>query len=234
MEKKAPGTYWFLQARAKHFDRSLLHAVEEGVEQVVILGAGYDTRAYRFREALAEVAIFEVDVASTQAQKKRHLNQLFGAVPNHVCFVEIDFNTQSIPEVLEAAGFERGKPTFFLWEGVIYYLPEESVRSVLGAIRELGGPGSMLVIDYILQAALEGDPTLYGAAEAMRIWNDLGEPGLFGWEDAAAAAEFLAGQGFEVTADLSSTEMAEVYEIPGRIIECMRLLDCRFAKLPGV
>lgn len=225
LEKKGPGIYWYLQARTKHIDHSLKMGVEDGIRQVVILGAGYDTRAYRFRDVFEGVQFYEVDIGATQMAKKHHLRKLFGAIPDQVTFVEMDFNRDSLHEQLLASGFDINLRTLFIMEGIIYYLPEAAVREVLFEIKSLAVPGSRIVLDYILTAGLAGDESIYGAKEAMKIWNEMGEPGLFGLEDPDAAEQFMAGLGFAVISDFDSAGMEKRYESAGRIIECMHLLD---------
>ena len=231
MEKKSPGTYWYLQARTKHIDRSMVLGLEEGMEQVVILGAGYDTRPYRFKDRLENVRVFEVDIAPTQERKLQHLEALYEKRPPHVTFVPTDFNRDCLSNVLDASGFDPSKRTLFIWEGVIYYLPEESVRSVLTTVRDHSAAGSRIVFDYILSDGLAGDEKLYGAKEAMKLWREMGEPGLFGFDDAKHALSFLTDLGFGVLSDIDSREMESRYGISndehpvGRIIECLRFLD---------
>jgi len=149
------------------------------------------------------VQTYEVDIKATQMAKKRHLRKLFGTLPAQVSFVEMDFTHDSLSEQLLAAGFDTNLRTLFILEGVIYYLPETVVREVLSEIRALAMPESRIVFDYILTAGLAGDETLYGAKEAMQIWNEMGEPGLFGLEHPAAAEQFMAELEFEVISDLT-------------------------------
>lgn len=177
------------------------------------------------RDRLDGVQVYEVDIKATQMAKKRHLRKLFGSLPSQVAFVEMDFNHDSLRERLLAAGFDTNLRTLFILEGIIYYLPEVAVRDVLSKIRALAVPESRIVFDYILTAGLPGDESIYGAKEAMQIWNEMGEPGLFGLENPAAAEQFMAELGFAVISDLDFGAMEERYNSAGHIIECMHLLD---------
>src|SRR6202042_3149443 len=98
-----------------------------GTTQVVILGAGFDTRAYRFKDLLQDKKIFEVDYRSTQEFKKRRVEAILGDPPSNLTFVEIDFQRDKLGAVLRNAGFQPGGKSFFVWEGVSMYLTESAV-----------------------------------------------------------------------------------------------------------
>jgi len=231
MELKLPGGYWYFQARTKHIDASLKKAIQAGVEQFVILGAGYDSRPYRFRDSLANINVFEVDMASTQDRKKKQIVKLYGTLPEHIHYIPIDFNSQSIKEILIATEYDTNKKTFFIWEGVSYYLPEKSVDTVLNFIKNHSAPGSFIVFDYALKAILEGDYTFYGAQKLVETWERVGEPGLFGFKDEDTARNHLNDIGFDVIADMGPQEMERTYisEVngnpQGRVWGFMHLLD---------
>ena len=132
--------------RCEFFDRTLCEAVEPpsgpGVQQVVILGAGWDSRAYGVLKD-KDVRFFEVDMPPTQGAKKAALKK-GGVDADHVTFVETDFNQRSWFDALKAHGFDPAIPTFILWEGVTMYLDEDAVRSTLGHVAQLA-PGSRSV-----------------------------------------------------------------------------------------
>jgi len=138
--------------RNQFYDQALREAVVN-VEQVVILGAGWDTRAYEELRGV-DVRIFEVDTPATQQAKIAAL-QKAGIESGHVTFVETYFNQVSWVDALQKHGFDPALPTFVLWEGVTMYLPEEAVRSTLAAVAELG-PGSLIAFDYFAREFVEG------------------------------------------------------------------------------
>jgi methyltransferase (TIGR00027 family) len=119
--------------------------VERGVSQVVVLGAGLDTYAYRspLRDRLR---IFEVDHPATQAWKRQRLAAAI-PVPASLTFAPVDFEHETLSEGLAAAGFDRAQQTFFTWLGVVPYLTEEAVWTTLGFIASLPG-GAHVVFDY--------------------------------------------------------------------------------------
>ena len=139
-------------ARTLYFDRIIQRVVGD-MDQFVLLGAGYDTRAYGVlkRDGLA---FFELDQANTQALKIASLCEA-GIDTDHVRFVTMDFKKEDAFGKLEAAGFDPSKKTLFLWEGVTLYLAEEDVRSVLRDIRGHAAPGSVVVADLYGERLLE-------------------------------------------------------------------------------
>src|SRR5262249_7883176 len=117
--------------RTRFLDERLQNAVSAGATQVVILGAGYDSRAYRMKQLLNAIRVFEVDFGPTQEYKKLRLQEILGCLPANVTYVPIDFTRENLPNVLAKAGYRSDRKTIFLWEGVTYYIPEEAVRSTL-------------------------------------------------------------------------------------------------------
>src|ERR1700733_10810434 len=115
-------------ARTCFIDRLLVEALATGVDQVVILGAGFDSRAYRL-PGMDRVSVFEVDRREVQQAKCECLEKRLNGLPPHVAFVEVDFLRQSVPEVLASAGFALSRPAFFIWEGVTNYLDSAAVDS---------------------------------------------------------------------------------------------------------
>ena len=131
MHIAAPGSYCFAITRTRHFDEILLSEIRSGIEQVVLLGAGYDSRAFRFQDELEGVSVYEIDHPGTQARKKRILEKVCKQAPRTCSYLSVDFNRQSLQTALADRGFSREKKTLFLWEGVSYYLPQPVVEGVL-------------------------------------------------------------------------------------------------------
>ena len=156
IERAAPGSYCFTIARTRHFDEALLAGVRAGVKQVVILGAGYDFAAFRFKDQLAGVRVFELDHPGTQARKLQLLMHGNAEIPTNVTYVGIDFAKQSFRKLLPRYGFRNDVKTLFLWEGVSYYLPLQAVDDVLKFVAGCA-PGSSVVFDYALQSFVDGD-----------------------------------------------------------------------------
>lgn len=146
-----PRMRWFIAARSRIAEDALSVAVDNGASQLVVLGAGLDTLA--FRTPLAQrLRIFEVDYPATQAWKRDMLVAAAIAVPKTVTFVPVDFERETLAEALNAAGFVSGERSFFSWLGVVPYLTEQAIFSTLAFIAGLPG-GAEVVFDYVNPAA---------------------------------------------------------------------------------
>jgi methyltransferase (TIGR00027 family) len=139
-------------ARCEFLDKALRDHVGTG-DQVVILGAGWDTRAYGLLAGRG-VSIFEVDAPATQAVKRAALAKT-SLDASHVIFVTCDFNRQSWLDALEAHGFDPHRRTFVLWEGVTMYLEEQAIQSTLRAVATLP-PGSRIAFDFFTREWIDG------------------------------------------------------------------------------
>lgn len=176
--------------RNEFFDETLREAAAV-VEQVVILGAGWDTRAYEQLKG-ADVRIFEVDTPATQQAKVEALNAA-GIDSSHVTFVETDFNQASWLEALRQHGFDPARTTYILWEGVTMYLPEDAVRETLACVTDLA-PGSRIAFDYFANELIEGKGALKVLAWCFRVGIGLtyGEHFMFGLPMRTAARDTAA------------------------------------------
>jgi methyltransferase (TIGR00027 family) len=179
LEHAAPGSYGFAIARTRCFDDALLSEAADGIEQVVILGAGYDSRALRFAHELKHVRVFEVDHPGTQARKLSILLRSNIEVPKNVRYVPVDFNRDALEAELVKKGFSRTRRTLFLWEGVSYYLPKPVVAGILGFVAGCAS-GSSIIFDYALRKFVEGDTSTYGGEHVARWLGRIGEPFVFG------------------------------------------------------
>jgi methyltransferase (TIGR00027 family) len=203
--------YYYVNARTHHIDTILKKVASEGVKQVVILGAGHDSRAYRFRKVFPDVEFFEVDLPATQAQKKKRLTEIFGSPPDWVGYAPIDFNTQSLEDVLKKAGYDETQKTFFVWEGVTYYITEEGVDSTLRFIAQHSAPGSSVVFDYMHRSMIDGDLSKYPEAQwLLQRMAEQGEPLIFGIPE-GKAEDFVDQRGLEVLSDLGTDELTKRY-----------------------
>jgi methyltransferase (TIGR00027 family) len=162
-------------ARCEFLDKAIFDRVSAG-DQVVILGAGWDTRAYGLLRG-KEVKIFEVDTPATQAVKLSAIEKT-GLDASHVTFVFCDFNRQSWLDALKENGFEPNKRTFILWEGVTMYLEEHAIQSTLQTVSALP-KGSAIAFDFISREWLED--TLAGKMARWAVKATYGEPFTFGF-----------------------------------------------------
>jgi methyltransferase (TIGR00027 family) len=165
VERNSPGMRCGIFSRKRYIDEKLTEIVEKGIDSVVILGSGLDTRAYRIPQ-LSTLSVYEVDLPQTIAFKERRLQQLYGSVPPHVRLVPIDFDRQKIEDVLTSHGYSLGQRSFFIWEGVTQYISEPAVRAVFGFLFK-ASLGSRILFTYIVKDFLEGDRT-YGLEKMYR------------------------------------------------------------------
>ena len=175
--------------RTSAIDGAVRDALAAGATQLVILGAGYDGRAWRMPE-LAGRTVFEVDHPATQGVKRSHLAEL-PAAAGDVHLVSIDFESDALEAVLERAGHDPSTPTCWIWEGVVMYLTRPAMRATLAGIAHRSAPGSTLIVNY--HTVLRG----FFAALVFRL---LGEPQISAWTPAEMAAD-LASAGFTVHED---------------------------------
>lgn len=192
---EAMGTAIMMLVRTKFIDEKLEEAVKNGVRQYVILGAGFDTRAYRFAELLKNVKVFEVDSEATQQYKRKRAEAAIGPPPANLTYVTIDFNRDQLAETLLRAGYNPQEKTFFTWEGVSMYVAEAGVRQTLQALAQ-AAPGSTLVMDYTTQAVLDFMTAYpqFGPSKFLAAW---GEPWVFGLRD-GQEREFFTSVGLEL------------------------------------
>lgn len=134
--------------RTRFIDQALERAIANGAAQIVLLGAGFDSRAYRFADVIQHCRVVEIDAPATQEYKKRRVVEALGELPDHVTYEPINFAQHSLSDVLEASGLRKDQKTIFIWEGVTMYLPEQSVRGVLATVAQYE-PGSTLLLDYV-------------------------------------------------------------------------------------
>jgi len=194
-----------LTYRTKAFDAALLDAVQDGAKQVVVLGAGFDSRAYRFQSQLGDVRFMEVDLGSTQAYKKQRLGDIFGVMPSNVSFVPMDFTKDNLLEQLRNAGYSEQQKTFFLWEGVSYYLPESAVKDTLHFVRDHSASGSRIAFDY----TGANNPAINNPLHLYARW---GEPFLFGFPN-SSAREYVQQEGLGVLSDTPGLEYICIAEV---------------------
>ena len=223
MERGLPGAFGYFNARTQYFDEVLLEEARADVQQVVILGAGFDSRSVRFSGALGTARVFEVDMPEVLALRA----DLVGGAPSVVSAtaVPIDFEREDLGQALRAQGYSAAERTLFLWEGVSYYLPEGAVRAVLSLVASQSGPGSGILFDYVTRAFVDGDHSGYGAGRLANGWRRLGNVNRFGVDDVAA---FVGPLGLSVQSDIDAGELERRFlsSLPGprtRAWGCMRI-----------
>jgi methyltransferase (TIGR00027 family) len=200
-----PRLRWFIAARSRISEEALTEAVSNGATQLVVLGAGLDTLAYR-TELAGRLRMFEVDFPATQARKREMLAAAKISIPDTLSYVAMDFERQTLAEALHQAGFIAARRSFFSWLGVVPYLTEAAVFSTLGTIAQLEG-GAEVVFDYVNPAAsVAAASRAAHQALAARV-AAVGES-LQSYFDTAALCTKLGATGFRRVDDVSPETIA--------------------------
>jgi methyltransferase (TIGR00027 family) len=206
----AAGIYGAQICRTRYIDDTVQAALSQGITQLVILGAGLDARPYRL-PGTESAKVFEVDLPSVQNEKKKRVRKYLGRLPDHVTFIPIDFDTQSLESVFGGTGFDPARPAVFVWEGVTQYIKEEAVRQTF---RFIGGcaPASIVVFTYVLKSVIERRSAIQGADRMLDVVAKQA-PWVFGLEP-SNLADFLRPFHLVLTADVGEADHQEKYLKP--------------------
>jgi methyltransferase (TIGR00027 family) len=221
------GIYEYVIARTKYIDAVFRQALARQFDQILIFGAGFDTRALRFQDALENTRVFELDVPVTQQAKigqyqKRHL-----AVPQGLKFIAIDFDKESLPMKIDDAGFYKGQRSLFILEGLVMYLQPESVHATFQTIREYAGKGSRVVFDYIYASVLRNEGICYGEEGIVQTVSGAGEKWHFGIEK-GQIEQFLARYAIQLIDHKDAKDLEKAYftDASGKTLECVNGTHC--------
>jgi methyltransferase (TIGR00027 family) len=213
------GIYEYVIARTKYIDGVFRQALAEQFDHVLIFGAGFDTRALRFEDALENTRVFELDVPVTQQAKigqyqKRHL-----ALPPSLTFIAIDFDKESLSMKLDEAGFCMHRRSLFILEGLVMYLQPESVDATFKTICDYAGKGSWVVFDYIYASVLRNEGIYYGEKEIVHTVSGAGEQWLFGIEK-GQIEQFLARYALQLIDHKDAKDLENIYftDSKGKVI----------------
>ena len=162
--------------RSRLVEERLTKARKQGLEQLVILGAGLDSTAYRCSEQLNDLPVFEIDHPATQHWKKTRLTECNINLPDNLKFVGFDFENQTLAEALEAGGVRSNAVTIFTWLGVQMYLTPPTVQATLAVLGQFP-QGSQLIMDFAMPDATHPDEQLQDpVGELNRVVSEMGEP----------------------------------------------------------
>jgi len=221
------GIYEYVIARTKYLDNIFKESMENGIDQILLFGAGFDTRAVRFTEKNMKTKIFELDTLYTQTAKIEQFRKRDISIPGNTIFIPIDFHVDSVSEKLESNGFNRNKTTLFIMEGIIQYLNKESVDKLFKLIYELSVPGSRAVFDYIYASVLRRENIYYGESNIYKKVNSAREPWLFGIEKGETEA-FVKNYHFQLIQDLNSEDLEKMFfrDESGNVVAKMNGTHC--------
>jgi methyltransferase (TIGR00027 family) len=209
IDRRWPGARTSAVARTRLIDDAISAAVRDGVRQVLLLGAGFDTRAHRLA-ALMHVRVFEVDRAVTQQEKIRRVARLVRQTHDQVRYIPLDFRGETLSAALRANGFDQAEPSVVVWEGVTNYLTSPSVDSTFRAMTESVAPGSQVLFTYVHAGLLDGSVVFVGGREILTRVREAGEPWTFGFDPQTLAA-YLTARGLTLVEDLSADEYRATY-----------------------
>lgn len=203
------GIYEYVIARTKMIDEIFLNAISNNFDQILLFGAGFDSRGIRLIDDNLKTKIFELDVKTTISDKLKQYNKR-KIDPGKIIFVEIDFNTEKIADKLKTAGFQYNKKTLYILEGITMYLDESAVNKDFEFILESAGVGSKVVFDYIYKSVIEEENLYYGEQEIYRRVKKAGE----GWTFGIVKGDinnFLQQRGLELIEHMDSNKLEEKY-----------------------
>jgi methyltransferase (TIGR00027 family) len=204
------GIYEYVIARTKYIDAVFRQALAEQFDQVLIFGAGFDTRAIRFQDAIGNTRVFELDVPVTQQAKIRQYQKQRLVVPPNLKFIAIDFDKDSLSTKLNEAGFYKQQRTLFMLEGLVMYLQPESVDATFQTIRDYAGKGSRVVFDYIYASVLRNEGIYYGEKGIVQTVSGAGEQWHFGIEK-GLIEQFLARYTLQLIDHKDAKDLEEAY-----------------------
>ena len=206
-----PGLAGQAFVRYRYFDEVLAGMLAGGLDQLAVLGAGYDATGLRVARGPRDATVYEVDEHETQARKRALLSQMDPRALARTVFVECDFARDSVAERLAHAGHSPDRPTLFGWLGVSWYLDTAAVDAFLGDVASVAAPGSRLVFDYMHASVISGAPKPSGARLATRIVARQGEPWTFG-RDPHDVDDWLARLGWTATENVRASELRDRYQ----------------------
>ena len=208
-DRAFPDVELWIAARTAMLDTEVRTRIGDGFTQVVLLGAGLDTRAARL--AANGVRFFEVDQPASQSDKRARVARLADYPRDAATYVSCDFEREDFLDRLVASGFDVGKPAVFVWEGVTYYLPEEAVAATLSRVAQGCEGRSVISFDIVRKRFATGTIDDTADVAARDRVAEMGEPLRFGTNDVvplvyAAGFRQVSVQSFdEITLNLTGT-----------------------------
>ena len=230
MERLFGGHNYYVVARTRYMDDYLSECLKDGIEQLVIMGAGFDSRPYRFDD-LKKIKVFEIDHPATQLRKKEKVKDIFGGLPAHISYVDVDFGNENMDAKLSLSGYDKNLKTSFIWEGTTPYITLEAIDETLAFVSSNSGQGSSIVFDYILKSVVDGTCKLEGAMNECMKMSRTSEPFTSGLEEDKIDS-FLQKRGFQNIKDVGSDYLKSMYfkKYPERRIKpWWRIVCCTIA-----
>lgn len=213
IQNKIPGGLSSGIARTKYIDDLLQSTINKGVQQVIILGAGFDTRALRLNY-LETIPVIEIDHPNTSNFKAEIYKNRIQNPSKNISFFQIDFNNQSLEELAEQHNFDFAKPTTVIWEGVTNYLTEDAVKNTFTFISKFT-KNSYVIFTYVHKKILENPASFLGGEKLLKDLNKLEEKWTFGFQP-EELSNYLNQFDMSIVEDMGATEYRKKY-LPNRI-----------------
>lgn len=197
-------------ARARYCEDRVIEAIDSGIDQYVILGAGLDSFAMRRTDLADRVTVFELDQPVTQEDKRQKMRDNNIPEPDNVHYVSADLNKVDLFNALVENGFSMDRRTIISWFGVTYYLPLDTNKSTLENIAKNTVSGSEIVFDYLSE-----DPNISARWQKVKkkcteFVNKKGEPWICSF-DPAEVGQWVERCGFAEVENLIPTEIGDRY-----------------------
>jgi methyltransferase (TIGR00027 family) len=206
----ARGMYEYVIARTKYIDSVFKESMEARFDQILILGAGFDTRALRFQNIIGTTKIFELDAAVTQEAKIDQYRKCGLKIPANLTFIPIDFDRESLPTKLEDAGFDKNRRSLFILEGLLMYLQPESVDETFKIIRDFAGAGSQVVFDHVYSSVIRHEELYDDEKKIVNQVSKAGENWQFGIEK-GKIEQFLSTYNLRLCEQRDAQQLEEMY-----------------------
>lgn len=208
IESNGPGAFSSGIARTRLIDDLLQQCIQARTKQVIILGAGFDTRALRL-DSLRTLPVIEIDHPDTASFKITTLKKKQGMLPENVMYLQLDFNRDSLETLAQKHAINFNMPTTIVWEGVSNYLSEQAIQNTfafLSRFRE----GSGIVFTYIDKQVLDKPQSFFGTDKILKTLRSNKEEWTFGFYP-DQLQRYLAGFGFSIVEDKSAVEYRAHY-----------------------
>jgi methyltransferase (TIGR00027 family) len=212
IQNKIPGAMSSGIGRTKYIDDLLALTIKNGVKQVIILGAGFDTRGSRL-EFLNSIPIIEIDHPNTSNYKIDVYKTRIGKLPQNVRYCQVDFNKQSLDQLADENKFNFLIPTTIIWEGVTNYLTANAIDKTFAFISKFPG-GSFVIFTYVHKQVLDDPGAFTGGEKLLQDLENMEERWTFGFLPGELSG-YLSTFGLTLVEDLGATEYRQRY-LPGR------------------
>ncbi len=199
-----------LLSRAKYTEEKLEQAISKGISQYVIIGAGFDSFCLRRPDFFAGLQIYEIDHPATQHIKRKRLMEILDLSPEGVEFLAIDLEKRTIADALSDSSFLKDEKAFFPWLGVVPYLSEDAVYTVLRDLASFAARGSEIVFDYLVPTYLMTKEDRLALGKVMRIIERLGEP-VKSFFEPEVFSDKLSRLGYHIFENQSPSEQNKKY-----------------------